>query len=225
MFGQSSAKKHDDKYKVGNGPMGNPDFSNAVNELANNNNDGVHVGPAPSDPTPPQNDNGQGSPPPNWGHPGKPVHHSQPHHNQTFASQPPTQHDPSPPPPPRDDPPKPPQDNQFSSVPPQQDNQPVIPPRDHDNHHDNDQQASNDNLVEIKQKALAELSPLVGHLDQSPEEKFHTIMMMIQASDDQSLLGAAHDAASKIEDEKQRAQALLDVVNEVNYFASQQNQN
>src|ERR1019366_7766325 len=42
-------------------------------------------------------------------------------------------------------------------------------------------------LLEIKQNALLQLSPLVSHLDQSPEEKFRTLMMMIQASDDQSL--------------------------------------
>lgn len=212
MFGQSNDKKHDDKYKVGNGPMGNPDFSNAVNELASKNDDGIHVGPAPSDPTP-QGRSAQ-TPPPNWGHPGKPVH-SQPHHNQALATPPPP-----PPPPPQRPEPTPPQDNQFSSVPPQSDNQPVIPPRDQDIAND-----SANNLAEIKQKALADLSPIVSHLDQSPEEKFHTIMMMIQASDNQDLLGAAHKAAGQIQDEKLRAQALLDVVNEVNYFAAQQDQN
>jgi hypothetical protein len=76
-------------------------------------------------------------------------------------------------------------------------------------------------LLDIKQKALQHLSPLVGHLDQSPEEKFRTLMMMIQASDDQSLLSEAYEAAEKISDEKDRAQALLDVVNEINYFTQQ----
>lgn len=76
-------------------------------------------------------------------------------------------------------------------------------------------------LLDIKQKALQHLSPLVGHLEQSPEEKFRTLMMMIQASDDQSLLNEAYDAAEKISDEKDRAQALLDVVNEINYFTQQ----
>lgn len=73
-------------------------------------------------------------------------------------------------------------------------------------------------LLDIKQKALSQLSPIVGHLDQSPEEKFKTLMMMIQASDDQSLLQEAYDTAQKITDEKTKAQALLDVVNEINYF-------
>jgi hypothetical protein len=79
----------------------------------------------------------------------------------------------------------------------------------------------NDDLIKLKQDALQQLSPLVGHLDQTPEEKFRTTMMMIQASDDQSLLKTAYDAAKQITDEKARAQALLDVVNEINYFTQQ----
>lgn len=77
-------------------------------------------------------------------------------------------------------------------------------------------------LMELKQKALQQLSPLVGHLDQTPEEKFRTTMMMIQASDDQSLLNSAYESAKQITDEKTKAQALLDVVNEINYFTQQQ---
>ena len=73
-------------------------------------------------------------------------------------------------------------------------------------------------LIDIKQQALSQLSPLLGHLDQSPEEKFRTYMMMIQASDNQSLLKTAFAAAQNITDEQVRAQALLDVVNEINYF-------
>lgn len=80
-----------------------------------------------------------------------------------------------------------------------------------------------DDLLEIKQDALQELSPLVGHLEQSPEERFRTTMMMIQASDDHSLIKSAYDAAKQITDEKARAQALLDVVNEINYFTQQHN--
>ena len=73
-------------------------------------------------------------------------------------------------------------------------------------------------LLELKQSALHELSPLLGHLDQTPEEKFRTTMMMIQASDDHTMLQTAYEAAKAITDEKARAQALLDVVNEINYF-------
>ena len=75
-----------------------------------------------------------------------------------------------------------------------------------------------DDLLTIKQDALRQLNPLVQHLDQTPEEKFRTTMMMIQASDDQTLVRAAYEAAQKIVDEKERAKALLDVINEINYF-------
>ena len=77
---------------------------------------------------------------------------------------------------------------------------------------------SSDDLLNIKQEALKQLNPLVQHLEQSPEEKFKTTMMMIQASDDQSLIKEAYETAQKITDEKAKAQALLDVVNEINYF-------
>jgi hypothetical protein len=76
-------------------------------------------------------------------------------------------------------------------------------------------------LIDIKQQALSQLSPLMDHLDQTPEEKFRTTMMMIQASDNQSLIKTAYAAAQSIPDEKVRAQALLDIVNEINYFTQQ----
>lgn len=46
-------------------------------------------------------------------------------------------------------------------------------------------------------------------------------MMMIQASDNQNLIQSAYEAAHKITDENVKAQALLDVVNEINYFTHQ----
>jgi hypothetical protein len=76
----------------------------------------------------------------------------------------------------------------------------------------------NDELLGIKQQALQQLTPLINHLDQTPLERFRTLMMLIQASDNQTLLKEAYGAAQKIEDDKVRAQALLDVINEINYF-------
>lgn len=73
-------------------------------------------------------------------------------------------------------------------------------------------------LLSLKEQAIKELAPLLDQLDQSPEEKFKTTMMMIQATDNADLVKGAHEAASKITDEKIRAQALLDIVNEINYF-------
>ncbi len=81
--------------------------------------------------------------------------------------------------------------------------------------------ADTDNLLSIKQQALNQLAPLVSHLEQSPEEKFKTTMMMIQASDNHSLIKDAYEAAQGITDQKTKAQALLDIVNEINYFTHQ----
>jgi hypothetical protein len=78
--------------------------------------------------------------------------------------------------------------------------------------------SSNDDLLAIKRQALEELSPLIDHLEQDSEEKFKTTMMMIQASDNQGLVPQAFQAAKDIKDERKRAQALLDIVNEINYF-------
>ncbi|MEO8784779.1 MAG: hypothetical protein ABI221_00385 [Candidatus Saccharimonadales bacterium] len=87
---------------------------------------------------------------------------------------------------------------------------------------DDDQETSlppvDDDLIELKKQSLEELAPLVDHLDQTPEEKFRTTMMMIQATDNSSLIKDAHSAALKISDDKIRAQALLDIINEINYF-------
>jgi hypothetical protein len=82
-----------------------------------------------------------------------------------------------------------------------------------------------DDLLNLKQQALQQLGPLVDHLDQSPEEKFRTTMMMIQSSDNQALIKTAYAAAQAIPDSKARAQALLDIVNEINYFTQQAQNN
>lgn len=78
--------------------------------------------------------------------------------------------------------------------------------------------AGSDDLLTLKQDALQQLSPLITHLDQTPEERFRTTMMMIQATDDSAKIKDAYEAAQAITDEKVRAQALLDIVNEINYF-------
>lgn len=77
-------------------------------------------------------------------------------------------------------------------------------------------------LEEMKREALAQLSPLVKHLEQTPEEKYKTLMMMIQASDNQDLLSEAYENAQKITDDKAKAEALLNIVNEINYFTQKQ---
>lgn len=82
-------------------------------------------------------------------------------------------------------------------------------------------EATDEDLLEIKQQALEELFPLIDKLDQSPEERFKTLMMIIQASDNHALIQKAYQIAQTIDVDKERAQALLDIVNEINYFTQQ----
>ncbi|MDR1970148.1 MAG: hypothetical protein LBQ11_02265 [Candidatus Nomurabacteria bacterium] len=74
-------------------------------------------------------------------------------------------------------------------------------------------------LSSIKQGALSELRPLVDRLTLPPEDKFNTILLIIRSTDDASLLPIAYETARAIPDENRRAQALLDVIKEVDFFA------
>ncbi|HEX6416146.1 MAG TPA: hypothetical protein VFZ62_01340 [Candidatus Saccharimonadales bacterium] len=74
-------------------------------------------------------------------------------------------------------------------------------------------------LDAIKQEALGELRPLVDKLDVSPEEKFDTYLLLLRSTDDRDLIGPAHEAARMITDEARRAQALLDIIKEIDYLS------
>lgn len=77
-------------------------------------------------------------------------------------------------------------------------------------------------LDSIKKDALAELRPLVDKLELPAEEKFDTLLLIIRSTDDKTLVSAAHEAAKSIEDETRRAQALLDVIKEIDFFSNPQ---
>lgn len=81
---------------------------------------------------------------------------------------------------------------------------------------------SDDSLDPIKKEALKKLEPLVNELDLHPEEKYRALMMIIQATDNKDLVNEAYQAADKIEDNKTRAQALLSIVNEIEYFKNKE---
>jgi hypothetical protein len=76
------------------------------------------------------------------------------------------------------------------------------------------------NLDGIKKDALNELRPLVDKLSVPPEEKFDTYLLLLRSTDDTTLIGPAHDAAKEIPDEARRAQALLDVIKEIDYLSA-----
>ncbi|CAN5413911.1 hypothetical protein BH10PAT3_BH10PAT3_0130 [soil metagenome] len=72
------------------------------------------------------------------------------------------------------------------------------------------------NLSSLKQDALHELSPLIGHLDQSPDEKYETAKMVYEETKDQSVLTAIYEAAKNLPDDKAKAEAIYDVIKKIN---------
>lgn len=80
--------------------------------------------------------------------------------------------------------------------------------------------AGSSELDKLKASALEELRPLVGKLNLPADEKFDTLLLIIRSTDDQALLDEAHAAAKAISDDTKRAQALLDIIKEIDYFSS-----
>lgn len=82
--------------------------------------------------------------------------------------------------------------------------------------------AGDSSLDGIKKEALTELRPLVDKLNVSPEEKFDTYLLLIRSTDDKTLVAPAHEAAKAIPDETRRAQALLDIIKEIDFLSNPQ---
>jgi len=80
--------------------------------------------------------------------------------------------------------------------------------------------ASSSDLDGIKKMALTELRPLVDKLNLEPEEKFDIYLLLLRSTDDTTLIAPAHDAAKEIADESKRAQALLDVIKEIDFLST-----
>jgi len=74
-------------------------------------------------------------------------------------------------------------------------------------------------LDTIKLEALNELRPLVDKLDVSAEERFDTYLLLLRSTDDKELIAPAHEAAKNIADEARRAQALLDIIKEIDFLS------
>ena len=78
----------------------------------------------------------------------------------------------------------------------------------------------NQELSNLKQKALEQLTPLVDNLEQSPDQYFRTLMMIIQETGNTAMLDRAYETVLKFDDDKERAQALLTIANEISYLMS-----
>ena len=72
----------------------------------------------------------------------------------------------------------------------------------------------------IKKDALIELRPLIDKLDILPEEKFDIYLLLLRSTDDKTLIAPAHETARSISDESRRAQALLDVIKEIDFLSN-----
>ena len=79
--------------------------------------------------------------------------------------------------------------------------------------------AASGELDSVKLDAINELRPLVDKLNISPEEKFDTYLLLIRSTDDRTLVAPAHEAAKAITDETRRAQALLDIIKEIDFLS------
>ena len=80
--------------------------------------------------------------------------------------------------------------------------------------------SQNQSLLDIKHKALSKLGDLVDNLEHSPEQHFQTLMMIIQETDNINMIDKAYATALQLKDAKEKAQALLAIANEINYFTS-----
>lgn len=81
------------------------------------------------------------------------------------------------------------------------------------------QDAASGTLDSIKKDALQELRPLMDKVELPAEEKFDTYLMLIRSTDDAELIAPAHTAAAAIADEKRRAEALLEIIKEIDYLS------
>lgn len=79
--------------------------------------------------------------------------------------------------------------------------------------------AADGDLDEIKKDALVELRPLLDKLSLAPEEKFDIYLLLLRNTDDKTLIAPAHATAQEISDETRRAQALLDIIKEIDYLS------
>lgn len=68
------------------------------------------------------------------------------------------------------------------------------------------------NVQQLKEAAMRDLIPLIGHLNMDPEHKFALCQDILENLHDASVLDVAYQAAAEIQDEDLRAQALLYII-------------
>lgn len=76
-------------------------------------------------------------------------------------------------------------------------------------------------LDNIKKEALLMLRPLLDKVSTTPEEKFDIYLLLLRSTDDKALIDPAYRCAQAIADENRRAQALLEIVREIDFLSNQ----
>lgn len=72
----------------------------------------------------------------------------------------------------------------------------------------------------VKIEAINELRPLMDKLVLPAEEKFDLYLLIIRSTDDKTLIAPAHEAAKLIADDTRRANALVDIIKEIDYLSA-----
>ena len=73
-------------------------------------------------------------------------------------------------------------------------------------------------LGAVKTKALTDLRPLVDKVEMTPEEKFKIYKEIIVSTKDKAAVEPAYETATRLTDEKEKAEALLYIVKTIDEF-------
>lgn len=73
-------------------------------------------------------------------------------------------------------------------------------------------------LDSVKKRALQALTPLLGSLDVDPERKFDICISAMRFTDNKDLAATALDTALAIKEDGTKAEALVELINEINYL-------
>ena len=77
-------------------------------------------------------------------------------------------------------------------------------------------------LDRVKSSALSDLRPIIEKIDLSAEKKFEIYKEIIDSMNDKACIEPAYNAAKGIKDDKERAEALLFVVEAINKLGVQE---
>lgn len=76
--------------------------------------------------------------------------------------------------------------------------------------------SSNDgDLNSLKTSVLTDLRPVIDNVEIGSEEKYHLLSTLFNANHDSSLIEPAYSAARQISDDTKRAEALLEIVHDI----------